>query len=271
MTPPRSALLLACASLLGSGFQTLEAQDIFNLNFDTASGNYQFGYAFAGYGDPTAGNVDVSNGTSQVTEIAIGAGISGTNGLRITMDATAAGAQLPANRTYDYLGFAVAANTGFIQPLSSGQLADYNLSLSARADGFLPNVTSSTGELFLSISAPDGTTGNTDGNADLLIGLRFPTGVQLASAFQQSTMNLGTGTVAEGSLANFTNFFSTANQVTFIITPNEANGRFGFDAGNVVVVDDASLAVVPEPASALYFVIGAPLLAGAMRRRAVRR
>lgn len=262
-------LLLACASYLSFGGHRLEAQIVCTVDFDLSFGNYQYGYTFAGYGDPNAGNVDLTSGTSQATEIAIGVGISGTGALRTMMDASTAGAQLPANRTYDYLGFASAANSGFAQSLPSGQLADYRLTLSARAEGFVAGVTNSTGELYLSISAPDGTLGASDGNADLLIGIRFSSGVALAEAFQTSSLELGLGTVADGSIANFNGFYTAANQVTFIVTPDAVNSRFGFDAGNAVIVDDINLVVVPEPASALTFAIGGLVLAGVRRRARV--
>ena len=258
MTSSHSTLrLLLSISALTLGASSLEAQTIFALDFDPNSGNYQYGFAFAGYGSSMGGNVDLNASVSQVTEIAVGAGVGGSNALRITMDASAAGAQLPPDRTYDYLGFACAANTGFAQPLSSAQLADYTFTLDARADGFLTGVTSSTGELSISISAPDGTLGATDGNADLLIALRFATGVALATTFQTSVLNLGAAAITDGSLTNFANFHSTADQLTFTVAANEANAKFGFDAGNVIVVDNASLAVVPEPGSALVFTLGA--------------
>lgn len=259
-------LLLACASFLPFGVHRLEAQIVCTVDFDLSFGNYQFGYTYAGYGDPNAGNVDLSSGTSQITEVAIGAGVSGTSALRTTMDASTAGTQLPANRTYDYLGFASAANSGFAQPLPSGQLADYKLTLSARAEGFAAGVTNSTGELYLSISAPDGTLGVSDGNADLLIGLRFSSGVALSEAFQSSSLELALGTVADGSIANFTDFYAAANQVTYVVTPDAAGNRFGFDVGNAVIVDDITLTVVPEPASALLFACSGLLFAGTRRR-----
>ena len=260
-----AVLIAACATGLS---QTCTAT-IVSIDFDTNFGNYQYGYSFAGYGDPNTGNVDISGGTSQVTEIAVGAGISGTDALRVTMNASAAGGMLTPDRTYDYLGFAVAGNTGFSEPLSSGQLSDYTFAYTSRAEGFLPGITNGTAELYISIVAPDGTLGAADGNGDLLVGLRFSTGIALAEAFQTSTLNLGDAVIADGSLANFTSFFAVANQMNFVTTPNETNGRFGFDDGNAVVIDDVSLVVVPEPVSGLCLALGGLMVAGARRRGTV--
>lgn len=265
--------LLLLAASFGVAAGSLEAQTILALDFDPNAGNFNYGYAFAGYGGSPGnnggGNVDVSNGTATSTEIALGAGISGSNALRINMDASAAGALLPPDRTYDYLGFVVAGNTGFAQSLSSGQLADYTFTLTTRAEGFLAGVTSGTADLYVSFYAPDDTLGgDADTNSDFLLKVRFAAGVALAETFQTSSVNLGAGTLDGGAFANFTNFFAVANELLFEVSPNEANGRFGFDAGNAVVIDDVSLMVVPEPAGALSLALGGLVLAGTRRRGA---
>lgn len=260
--------LLILATALGVAAGASEAQTILAIDYDTASGNYSYGFAYAGYGAAGGGNIDVSSGVTQFTEIAVAGGLSGSNALRIVADAAFAGTLLPPDRTYDYLGYALATNSGILQALPSAQLSDYTFMLSARAEGLLPGVTFTAVELYLGISAPDGTLNAPDGNGDFLVGLRFPTGVALSEAFETSVLNLADATVADGSLDNFTNFFSVANNITFSITNNESSGggRFGFDAANVIAIDDVSLAVIPEPAGAACFALGACGLLARRRR-----
>ena len=112
-----------------------------------------------------------------------------------------------------------------------------------------------------------------DWNPDPLITLRFANGVALNSLFQDSTMNFGNASsIEDGSVANFANFYSVANEIQFSIAPNDAVNAFGYDADNAIVLDNMNLsvaaAVVPEPSSFACVAAGVLALLTFRRRRA---
>ena len=197
-----------------------------------------------------------------------GSGVGASNALRITADTSAIPAQLPPDRTYEGWASALVADAG-LPTLTSPTLSDYTFSLSARAEGQTGGG-DQTAQLDVSIFAPDGTIGAPDGNRDTLITLRFTSGIALGSAFQDSTMNFGSpSSIADGSIANFANFYSAANEISFAATANDAVNAFGYDAGNAMVLDNMNLGVlvVPEPSSPVMAILGGLGLAILSRRR----
>lgn len=139
-------------------------------------------------------------------------------------------------------------NAGFGGPgdyshLTSGDLVDYRFSLDARLEGLNPAAAGADVDFQLSIIAPDGTVGATDGNSDRLVRLDF-TISGVSSNWQHKEVLLSKATAGDGTLkATFTAHYAAANEINMQVQLNNVTqtNLWQFDNDNKVFLDNIKL------------------------------
>lgn len=236
-------VLLASSSISG--------EEIFSVNFDDTFPSATYSFAYAGYGPPEGGNVSVDDSVVRSSAINPGVGIDGGSGLQFFGDTTATEAAIIEPNNYSYLGFGIGINVDlFGTLLTSPELSNYQIDLSASASGFLDGVTQSSGLVDVRFFAPDGTLqpDDEDAESDIILTGRYRNVVVAGEAFQNSSFRLdSTFEVRQGSVENFTTHFGSVNFIQVVVEFPGVVGDFGFDAENEVVIDNLVFTESPPP------------------------
>jgi hypothetical protein len=137
-------------------------------------------------------------------------------------------------------GFGGPGNYSYV---TSGDLADYRFSLDARAEGLAPGAPETSADFQLTIVAPDGTLGPTDGNSDRLVRLDF-TLSGVSSNWQNKAVLLSKTSAGDGtSKATFTAHYAVVNEIQVQVQLNNvtASSIWQFDTDNKVFLDNVKL------------------------------
>jgi hypothetical protein len=230
------------------------AGDIFNINYDASTPTEISGFGFAGYGAPGGGNVTVDSSITTTVAIEPLVGVAASSALRFTADTTDTQAAIITPNNYSYMGFGVRTNVNsLLTPLPTSNLANYKLDVSVGAAGFKAGVTKANCLVDVRFFAPDDTVvpADADTDFDLVLGLRFQNAVVAKAAIESFSIRLNrTSELRDGTtLARFNTYFASVNFIQTVVEAGNGINDFGFDAGNVLIVDNLVLneSVPPPP------------------------
>jgi hypothetical protein len=166
---------------------------------------------------------------------------------------------------YSYWGTFQGFGFALQNPVTSGTLSDFVLTVDARVSGLLSGVTSTPMSYNIKFEVPDDTLGpDADTDLDVLIEVFFDTaGVNtfaVSSSFETFSHSMGDyNRISAGSLENFATFYSSVSNINMNFGINEGMRDFGRDAGNQLVIDNALLEQVPEPGVFALLVAALPI------------
>jgi len=229
------------------------AVDIFNINYDDLTPSGTYGFGFAGYGAPGGGNVIVDSSITTTVAIEPLVGVAASSALRFTADTTDTQAAIITPNNYSYMGFGVGTNNSLLTPLPTSSLANYKLDVSVAAAGFTAGVSQTNCLVDVRFYAPDDTVVPADGDSDgdLILSLRFQNAAIAKAAFQINSFRLNrTSELRDGTtLARFNTYFALVDSIQTVVEAGNGINDFGFDAGNVLIVDNLVLneSVPPPP------------------------
>ena len=265
----RSVLVGPAAMLALAG--ATRAEVIVNQTFDAPPApGYQYGYAYAGGGNPFADRGSLTSSSAQLGAF----GRDGTSGLGIGADFSGLGT-VPPLPDYNYNGFGGGFGTfrydfgtNTAQGLPSGNLADFTGSIDLAAAGL--TASDAGAEIQVQFQLPDDFfAADADTNMTPFAQVAIP--VRVGPDFQTFNFSLDQGTLTyDGGVPEAQrNFGALAGDVSLVgFNLNvDATGRFGFDADNQLLVDNVVLNAVPEPGSAAVLVGGFGTLLVRRRRR----
>jgi hypothetical protein len=128
--------------------------------------------------------------------------------------------------------------------MTSTNLADYQVTFQARAEGFAEGKTNSAGILQLHLEAPDDTVQPADENAtaDAVIRLDFPITL-VSSNWQTYTIVFNKANVGSGNRTNFNLYATNVNNIRAQLQVENAGSvtEWGYDANNMLVIDDLKI------------------------------
>ncbi len=244
--------LLSAASLALLA-NPVAAADIYNIDFDTSfPSSGSFGFAFAGYGPPSGGNVTVDDSIISATSVDPGIGVGASAALRNLSDTTNTEAAIVTPNNYSYMGFVIVTNHAISTPLPTSNLENYKLDLSLAAAGLKTGVVQANCLVDLRFFAPDDTVVPADDNSDpdLILSLRFPNAAIAKADFQVNSFRLNqTSQLRDGTtLDRFNTHFASVDSIQTNVEAGNGINTFGFDEGNAVILDNLVLSESPPPA-----------------------
>lgn len=233
-------LLLVASSLMLHS--QANATTLAEFDFDSGNTAFTYEYAYAGHGegDPNM-NVDDTAMVS-ATGDSMASGNPGNAGCG-TGDFTNWAPPMPNN--YTYAGFAYAAAVDLTSPLTSSNLADYDVSFDASGSG----ATGIGGRIDVILR---------DAAGNQISFLR-QTGLGYVPGFNTFNVNFGAATLVGGATqADFDAGFADVTRMEFVVVAETNFANAGADADNVVCMDNVVLTgPVPEPAGAMLLLLGA--------------
>jgi hypothetical protein len=163
--------------------------------------------------------------------------------LNFTFDNTSVQGEAGATGYGEGFGGAVKFLTD-VSAMASTNRSDYIFEFDARVEGLLPGVNAASGEFQVRFNTPDDTVQPPDSNTGRDTILQVNYGFQPGSNWTHYVFTLDQGGIGAGSDKSFALYLSSIDEPGFGVNFHTPDVQFGFDADNVVMVDNFKLSVV---------------------------
>ncbi len=206
------------------------AQTTIQADFDTTFPVFGYAYDFSGYGNPpdyTA--IDTSDQVTSSSSVLSPAATA-------QLDTTAWAPQnMEGGYTYAGWGLGIGFGLPEDQRATSGDLSQYSATFDVSVAGYDPLDDGLTTDIVVIFQAPDA---DMDGDTEeVRIGVPEAERPIVTTTPQTITVNFGNLTVANSEF-DFTTNFADAFQVLLQLQPNTNATEIGFDADNVITLDN---------------------------------
>lgn len=208
------------------------AAPVYDVDFDNTAPTYA-----QGDGSGTRTLTYTTGGTSTAD------GVGGTKGSKYTFDLTGL-----SGFTFNNPFYQINNTTGFLGATST-DVNDYEVSFDIRAEGMTGSSVGATFDLRL-------------GDAN------FTSSVTYTGTYAKTTLNLGDiASDTNFDLTDFTASSGSQRQFKFTVFGSGDAGKFGYDSGNALYLDNFQINEIPEPASMALIGLGSLCLLGRRRAR----